>query len=93
MKTSFAVLLLIASMPTAHAELPGDSVDGKRLHDANCKGCHDTAVYTRKDRVVRSLDALKLQLDSCSHAAKKDFSAREAQNILKYLNVDFYHFR
>jgi hypothetical protein len=75
------------------ATLPGDSADGKRLHDANCTGCHDTAIYTRKDRIVGSLDALKKQLGDCSHMANKEFSAIEMQNIIKYLNDQFYQFR
>ena len=92
MKSILFALLSILLMPSAHAASPGDSADGKRLHDANCMGCHDTGVYTRKDRVVRSLDALKQQLGSCSHMAKKEFSAIETQNIIKYLNDQFYHF-
>jgi hypothetical protein len=75
------------------SSLPGDSADGKRLHDANCMGCHDTSVFTRKDRLVQSLDALKKQLASCTHMAKKEFSASETQDLLKYLNDQFYHFR
>ena len=60
MKSILGVSLLILLMPSAYAAaLPGDSADGKRLHDANCMGCHDTAIYTRKDRLVRSLDALE----------------------------------
>jgi hypothetical protein len=93
MQNSLRALLLILLMPSAHAaELPGDSTEGKRLHDANCMGCHDTAVYTRKDRHVESLDALQEQLTNCSHMAKKEFSAIETQNILKYLNDQFYQF-
>ena len=56
-------------------------------------GCHDTSNYTRKDHLIRSLDALKEQLGDCSHMAKKEFSAIEAQNIIKYLNDQFYQFR
>jgi hypothetical protein len=94
MKSILGGLLLILLMPSAcAAELPGDSADGKRLHDANCMGCHDTGVYTRKDRLVRSLDALKEQLASCSHMANKEFSAIETQNIIKYVNDQFYQFR
>jgi hypothetical protein len=94
MKSILCVSLLILLMPSsAYAELPGDSADGKRLHDANCMGCHDTGIYTRKDRLVRSLDALKKQLGNCSHMAKKEFSAIETQNIIKYLNDQFYQFR
>ena len=94
MQIILRVLLLILLAPSAHAtELPGDSADGKRLHDANCMGCHDTGVYTRADHQVRSLDALKEQLTNCSHMAKQEFSVIETQNILKYLNDTFYQFR
>ena len=94
MKSILGVSLLTLLMPSAYAaSLPGDSADGKRLHDANCMGCHDTSVFTRKDRLVQSLDALKKQLASCSHMAKKEFSASETQDLLKYLNDQFYHFR
>ena len=94
MKSIVCVSLLILLMPRAYAAaLPGDSADGKRLHDANCMGCQDTGIYTHKERLVRSLDALKKQLGSCSHMAKKEFSAIETQNIIKYLNDQFYQFR
>jgi cytochrome c5 len=93
MKSIPFVSLMILLAPSVHAALPGDSAEGKRLHDASCTGCHDTSVYTRKDRLVRSLDALKEQLVGCSHMAKKEFSATETQNIIKYLNDRFYQFR
>jgi mono/diheme cytochrome c family protein len=94
MKSISCVLLLILLMPSAYAAaLPGDSAEGKVLHDANCMGCHNTGIYTRLDHSVRSLDALKKQLGDCSHAAKKEFSAIEMRNIIKYLNDHFYHFR
>ena len=94
MKSILGVSLLILLMPSAYAAaLPGDSADGKRLHDANCMGCHDTGIYTREDRLIQSLDALKEQLADCSHMAKKEFSVIETQNIVKYLNDQFYQFR
>ena len=92
MKGILCVSLWILLMPSVAcaAALSGDSADGKRLHDANCMGCHD---YTRKDRLVGSLDALQKRLGDCSHMAKKEFSAIETQNIIKYLNDQFYQFR
>jgi hypothetical protein len=73
MKSILGVWLSILLMPSAYAaSSPGDSADGKRLHDANCVGCHDTAIYTRRDRIVGSLDALKKRLGDCSHMAKKE---------------------
>ena len=88
----FAPLMIVLAQG-AGAALPGDSAEGKRLHDASCTGCHDTGLYTRKDRLVRSLDALKQQVDRCGHMANKQFSADETQNIVKYLNERFYKFK
>jgi hypothetical protein len=87
------LVLMFLSMSAHAATLPGDGEDGKRLHDAHCAGCHDTAVYSRKDHKVRSLDGLKRQFESCSHMANKEFSEIEAQNIIKYLNDGFYRFK
>jgi mono/diheme cytochrome c family protein len=92
MKTIIYALSILL-MPSANAaSLPGDSANGQRLLDANCMTCHQTDMFTRKDRQVQSLDALKEQLVACSHAAKKDFSTSEMQDLLKYLNDQFYHF-
>jgi mono/diheme cytochrome c family protein len=94
MKTILLASLSMLLVPSAYAApLPGDAANGKRLFDANCMGCHDTGVLTRKDRVVQSLDALKEQLGSCSHMANKEFSDSETQDLLKYLNDQFYHFQ
>jgi mono/diheme cytochrome c family protein len=93
MKSILFASLLILLMPSAYAaSLPGDSAEGKRLFDAHCTECHQTDVFTRKDRKVQSLAALQKQLVGCSHAAKVDFSASEMQDLLKYLNDQFYHF-
>ena len=89
----FISLALALAAPTAHAAVLGDAAAGQRLHAANCGGCHDDGVYTRKDRKVRSLDELQSQLQGCSHAAKKDFSAVETQNLLKFLNDKYYHLK
>jgi mono/diheme cytochrome c family protein len=84
---------LMLLMPSAYAaSLPGDSAAGQRLYEANCVECHDSSVFTRKDRHVQSLDGLEQQVANCTHMAKKDFSAAETQDLLKYLNDQFYHF-
>ena len=69
MKGILRISLLSLLMPSVAcaAALPGDSADGKRLHDANCMGCHYTAIYIRRDRIVGSLDVLKKRLGDCSH--------------------------
>ena len=94
MKVFLFVLLSIQLMPAAYAaSFPPDAVNGKRLYETNCTGCHDTDVLVRRDRLVQSLDALKEQLANCAHMANREFSPSDAQDLLKYLNDQYYHFR
>jgi mono/diheme cytochrome c family protein len=88
---SLTVMLFLAA--NAYAAVSGDAVEGKRLHDASCTGCHDSKAYTRKDRRVRSLDGLKQQVENCTHMAQKEFSPAQRQDIVKYLNEQFYRFQ
>jgi len=93
MKRILGLALLILPIAAVDAApLPGDSTNGMRLFNDNCTKCHNTSVFTRQDRAVQSLDALKKQLGGCAHMANKQFSASEAQDLLKYLNDQFYHF-
>ncbi|HTI46205.1 MAG TPA: hypothetical protein VMB76_06585 [Casimicrobiaceae bacterium] len=92
MKRVRIALLSMLIVPAAHAALPGDSAEGERLVVANCTSCHDTGVFTRADHKMMSLDALRRQLASCGHGAKKEFSAEQTDSIVKYLNERFYHF-
>jgi mono/diheme cytochrome c family protein len=93
MKTMIcASLSILLAASASAASLPGDGANGKRLLDANCMSCHQTEMFTRADRKAQSLDALKEQLVGCSHAANADISASEMQDLLKYLNAQFYRF-
>lgn len=91
MKTSLTLLAagLLTSFAAA-AALPGDAAEGKRLHDANCMKCHDTAVYEKERRKIRTLDGLRDQIGGCTHMAGAGFSTEQAQSVLKYLNDSFY---
>jgi cytochrome c553 len=90
MRILLCACLLVLLPAAAQAELPGDAAEGKSLHDIYCTACHDTGVYTRQDRRIRSLDALRQQLKTCERAAGTNFSAKEKQDVLKYLNDRFY---
>jgi mono/diheme cytochrome c family protein len=94
MKRILCASLLILLTPGAHAApLPGDAAAGKRLLEAHCMECHQTDIFTAKNRKVQSLDALKEQLVGCAHAANVEFSKSQMQDLLKYLNDQFYHFQ
>lgn len=94
MKILAPALMLLLTAATAHAApLPGDAAKGKTLHDASCVACHDTSVYTRSDRHIKSLDALVDQVNGCAHRTGLKISPAQANDLVKYLNEAFYKFK
>ncbi len=93
MNLILSIPLILFVTLSVHAAVPGDGAEGKRVHDANCTACHDTSVYSRKDHKVRSLDGLKQQVENCTHMAQKEYLPAERQDIVKYLNDQFYRFQ
>jgi len=87
----FLTCLPFSSLPVS-AAAPGNVAEGEKLHSANCTGCHDTKVYSRSDRKVKSMAGLKEQMAMCGHAAKLELSESDKQNLVKYLNERFYRF-
>jgi mono/diheme cytochrome c family protein len=90
MKHGFLLPVLLTLVPIAQAALPGDSAEGKKLHDANCTSCHNSSVYTRPDHQIKNLPALKQQLNECTHAAQVTLTDAQQQSLVKYLNEQFY---
>ena len=88
-----AFLILSQAVMSARAALPGDSVEGKKLHDVNCVSCHNASIYTRRDRHVNSLAALNEQVDGCLHGAQVKLTPDQQKSLVKYLNEQFYKFK
>jgi CxxC motif-containing protein (DUF1111 family) len=86
-------LILIQAAIFVRAALPGDSVEGKKVHDANCVSCHDASIYTRRDRHVNSLAALNEQVDGCLHSTQVKLTPDQQKSLVKYLNEQFYKFK
>ncbi len=93
MRLRVFTLAIACAALLAHADLPGDSAKGKQLHDAHCTSCHDSSVYMRKDRQIKSLSALGEQLNECTHAAQVTLNDAEQKSVIKYLNERFYKFK
>ncbi len=84
--------LLLSALPMQRA-LSTDSAQGKKLHEANCVKCHNTSVYTRPDRKIKSLAALNERVVACTHAAQVTLTDDEQKSLAQYLNEQFYKFK
>jgi len=93
MRQIVRIAILLSGVLLARPACAQDSAAGKKLHEANCTGCHNSNVYTRADRHVKSLAALNEQLTRCTHAAQVKLSEAEQKSIAQYLNEQFYKFK
>ena len=71
---------------------PLQAGEGKTLYNENCTKCHNSEVFTREDRGIKNLDALKIRVKQCTGAAEVKWTPEQIQVVADYLNKDFYKF-
>ena len=92
MKTLLPVLFLLISNAAIAQEDPLLAHD-EQLHEDKCVSCHESEVYTREDRRVKTLDALSAQVNFCMKgAAKANWTVSETNAVIEYLNTRYYKF-
>jgi len=86
--------LTIGTISLAFALLAGplQADEGKALYSENCTKCHSSEVFTREDRGIKNLDALKTRVKQCTGAAEVKWTPEQIQVVADYLNKDFYKF-
>ncbi len=83
------VMVLLYSPVAVHAA--GDPVRGDKLH-VSCLGCHGTALYVPPQAKVKTLAALKKEIERWNDRMNPKFNKQEIEDLLVYLNRDFYKF-
>jgi len=90
--------LLLAGFAATSGAAP-DLARGKALHDENCIKCHagivggdGTAIYTRPDRRIDSLEGLRHQVNRCKDSLGLPWPADQIDDVVYYLNHNFYRF-
>lgn len=74
---------------TAHGA--GNADGGASLHES-CLGCHGTELYTPPKAKVKSVSALKKEVERWNDRYNPKFSKQEVEDLVAYLNRNFYHF-
>ena len=85
----FAVLVLLAMVQPASAA--GDAGRGAGLHQ-DCLGCHGTELYVVPRAKIKSLTALKKEVDRWNDRMNPKFTRQEVEDLVAWLNRDFYKF-
>ena len=83
-----------------NVESKADTAIGAKLHDKHCRSCHTqmfggdgSAIYTREDHKVRSLDALVQRVRFCATQVNANLFEEEELDIAAYLNQTYYKFK
>ena len=86
----FALTLL--ATPTGHAKDSDKFDHGEKLHQSQCVQCHSDKVYTRKDRKVRTMEALDKQVQRCKENTGKLWFDTDTDAVVHFLNQQYYKF-
>ena len=67
--------------------------EGKELNTDNCTKCHDTSVYTKADRKVKTLDVLTKRVKACNSKTGAGLDEDELKDLTLFLNTEYYKFK
>jgi len=94
---TFAALLLttitLVISPAWATERAPDIAHGKKLVDKKCMSCHDNRQYTRPNRIIHTFEDLRGRVEFCDTASNANFSFDDLDDVVEYLNVNFYKFK
>jgi hypothetical protein len=93
MNKTFAILTTACLLVTSNPLLAVDINNGKQLQQKHCMSCHDDSMYSREERRVNSLPALRTQVQRCESALGLKWFDEETDDVTAYLNQTFYHFK
>jgi hypothetical protein len=88
----YSLLLLAIFMTTPAPAFAANIEHGKILLEQHCTRCHDTRVYTRPDRRIGSLEALKNQVKRCELSQSLKWPQPDIDDVVAYLDAAFYKF-
>jgi mono/diheme cytochrome c family protein len=93
-----AITLCALSGQSALAE-EASIIHGKELHQQSCTTCHanmtggdGSTLYTRSNRRVTSLPALKAQVRRCESNLELKWFDQDIESVTEYLNAEYYKF-
>jgi hypothetical protein len=74
------------------ANASGADFDAADYHAAQCTRCHDSGVYTRENRRVRSYPQLEAQVARCDANLATKLFPNELELLVEHLNTQYYLF-
>ena len=92
MKQVAVLLILIGASMVAFMAQAANVENGKAIHASKCMACHDNGIYTRPDSIIHSYSSLQNRVKFCDVAADANLSEAQINDVIAYLNRNFYKF-
>ena len=89
MRNIVLFLFIAGFSATSNAQ---DIKNGDDLHADKCTRCHDSAMYTRTNKRVKTLPKLGTQVRMCKDNLGITWFDDEVDDVTGYLNKTYYHF-
>jgi mono/diheme cytochrome c family protein len=86
-----ALIASVAIVAACPAWPAGDAAKGAKLHE-DCLGCHGTELYVPPRAKVKTLVALKKEVEKWNDRMNPKFTPQEVDDLVAWLNRDFYKF-
>ena len=97
MKIHLSTVFLFSALTCT--AVAADIERGKSLHQDNCIECHvsiqggdGSGIYTRPDRRIDSLPALRSQVNRCKNSMGVSWPEDQIDDVVAYLNSMYYKF-
>ena len=90
------LLLIMASISSVSCASDDDIIDpithGENAHKNHCYKCHTDEVYTRENRLVKSIDALSKQVLRCKEGSDVPWFDEDSDAVVQFLIKKYYKF-
>ena len=84
--------LLFFSNAVFAAENTAKLKHGEKVHQNHCLKCHTDSLYTRENRIVKSINALGKQVRICRDNTEAPWFSDDTDAVINFLNKKYYQF-
>ncbi len=89
----FVSVISISNISCANeSEMTDPLAHGEQAHQNHCYKCHTDDVYTRENRIVKSIDALSEQVVRCKNGSNVPWFDEDSDAVVQFLNKKYYRF-
>ncbi len=86
--------IIIISATLLSTALCADIEEGKEAFDeSNCMDCHLKSHFKAREEKVNDYKKLHKTVSMCAYNSKTQWFDDELDDVVKYLNREFYHFK